>query len=178
MAEPTTADASDASVAPAGKKSNTFVMIVAAVLAIGAAAGGAYWLGSKKETTPAANEDVQEADKDGKTEKLKGPAIYVEFDPPFVVNFEARGMTRFLQVTVQVMTRDPATAEMIKSHDPVIRNDMLMLFSNQSYETISTREGKEKLRSEALEVVSKVIASEGGKGKYVEQLYFTSFVMQ
>jgi len=53
-----------------------------------------------------------------------------------------------------------------------------MLFSNQTYETISTREGKEKLRTEALDVVSKVIADEGGKGKYVEQLYFTSFVMQ
>lgn len=178
MAEPTTADASDASAAAVGKKSNKFVMIVAAVLAIGAAAGGAYWLGSKNDTAAAASEDAQEANKDAKTEKLKGPAIYVEFDPPFVVNFEARGMTRFLQITVQVMTRDPATAEMIKSHDPVIRNDMLMLFSNQTYETISTREGKEKLRSEALDVVSKVIASEGGKAKYVEQLYFTSFVMQ
>lgn len=176
MAEPTTADASDAS-APVGKKSNKLV-IVAAVLAIGAAAGGAYWLGSKNDTAAAESEDAQEADKDAKAEKLKGPAIYVEFDPPFVVNFEARGMTRFLQITVQVMTRDPATAEMIKSHDPVIRNDMLMLFSNQTYETISTREGKEKLRSEALDVVSKVIASEGGKANYVEQLYFTSFVMQ
>ena len=178
MAEPTTADAGDVSAAPAGKKSNKFVIIVAAVLAIGGAAGGAYWLGSKNDSATAATDEAQEANKEGKAEKLKGPAIYVEFDPPFVVNFEARGMTRFLQVSVQVMTRDPATAEMVKSHDPVIRNDMLMLFSNQTYETISTREGKEKLRTEALDVVSKVVANEGGKGKYVEQLYFTSFVMQ
>ena len=178
MAEPITADGSETSAAPVVKKTNWVVLIVAAVLAIGGAAGGAYWLGSKNDAQSAESDDTKGGKKEAKAEKLKGPAIYVEFDPPFVVNFEARGMTRFLQVTVQVLTRDPATAEMIKSHDPVIRNDMLMLFSNQTYETISTREGKEKLRAEALDVVAKVIASEGGTGKYVEQLYFTSFVMQ
>ena len=57
---------------------------------------------------------------------------------------------RFLQVSVEVMTRDAATADMIKQHDPMLRNDLLMLLGSQTYETISTREGKEKLRDEAL----------------------------
>lgn len=145
-------------------------IIVAVVLAAGAAGGGAYWFATKG-TAEAAEANA------AKTSK-KGPAIYIEFEPPFVVNFEARGMTRFLQVTVQAMTRDPITADMIKQHDPVIRNDLLMLLSNQTYETISTREGKEKLRTEALETVANVIAAEGGSAENVEQLYFTSFVMQ
>jgi flagellar protein FliL len=67
---------------------------------------------------------------------------------------------------------------MIKLHDPMIRNDLLFLLSNQQYEMISTREGKEQLRTQALETVAKVITAEGGDGKNVEQLYFTSFVMQ
>ena len=53
-----------------------------------------------------------------------------------------------------------------------------MLFSNQTHETIATREGKDQLRAQALEVVAKAIEAEGGTGKNVEQLYFTSFVMQ
>ena len=180
MAESTTADGSQAPAAEP-KKSKMMVIIIAVVVAMGAAAGGAYWLGSKQDAdheSETAEDGKSVAKKDAKSAKPKGPAIYVEFDPPFVANFEARGQTRFLQVTVQALTRDPATAEMIKQHDPVIRNDLLLMFSNQSYETISTREGKDALRAQALEAVAKVINDEGGNGKNVEQLYFTSFVMQ
>ena len=104
--------------------------------------------------------------------------MYVAFDPPFVVNFEAKGMMRFLQVSLEVMTRDPVTADLIKQHEPVLRNDLLLLFGNQTYEMISTREGKEELRKEALAAVARIISDEGGDPKHVEQLYFTSFVMQ
>jgi flagellar protein FliL len=176
MADPTTDDQS----APvsASKGSKLLAIIVAAVLAAGAAGGGAYWFATKGEAATATDEKGEKSDKGKKDKASQGPAIYVEFDPPFVVNFEARGMTRFLQVTVQALTRDPLTADMIKQHDPVIRNDLLMLLSNQTYETISSREGKEKLRTEALQVVANVIENEGGSGESVEQLYFTSFVMQ
>jgi flagellar FliL protein len=108
----------------------------------------------------------------------KTPAIYSKFDPPFVVNFQNKGMMRFLQVSIEVMTRNPATAELIKEHDPKLRNDLLMLLGGQTFETLSSREGKEQLRTQALKAVADVIAAEGGKAESVEQLYFTSFVMQ
>lgn len=146
--------------------------IAVALLAALLAGGGVYWFTVKSTDATAQAQTV------GKNKTAKGPAIYVEFDPPFVVNFEARGMTRFLQIAIQAMTRDPLTADLIKRHDPVIRNDLLFLLSSQTYETISTREGKEKLRAEALQVVANAIDAEGGNGESVEQLFFTSFVMQ
>ncbi|MBC8025359.1 MAG: flagellar basal body-associated FliL family protein [Steroidobacteraceae bacterium] len=106
------------------------------------------------------------------------PPIYVNLDPPFVVNFEAESMVRFLQVTVSVMTRDPATEEIIKKNDPRIRNDLLLLLSNQHYNDISTREGKEKLRTGALEAVRADVKDAGGESAKVENLFFTAFVMQ
>ncbi len=106
------------------------------------------------------------------------PALYVALDPPFVVNFEAEQQVRFLQVTAQLMTRDPATVEMLKANDPVIRNDLLLLFGNQKYSVIATREGKESLRKQTLEAVRKIIVGAGGKPEKVEAVYFTSFVMQ
>lgn len=178
MAEPTTADASDAPAASERKGAKLVVMLAATLLAAAGAGGGVYWFNASSGDDVASAEPAKGAKVKGKAEKPKGPAIYVEFDPPFVVNFESRGTMRFLQVTVQVMTRDPATADLVKQHDPVIRNDLLMLFGNQTHETIGTREGKDQLRSQALEVVAKAIDAEGGKGKNVEQLYFTSFVMQ
>ena len=162
----------DAPKAPA--KSKMLVIILAAVLAAGAAGAGVYFMVGKK------GDDKAQAEGEAKHEEHgpKAPAVYVKFDPPFVVNFENRGTMRFLQVSVEVMTRDPLTADMIKQHDPKLRNDLLMLLSGQTYDTISTREGKERLRAEALKSVSDVIAAEGGKPETVEQLYFTSFVMQ
>jgi flagellar FliL protein len=106
------------------------------------------------------------------------PPLYVALDPPFVVNFEGDQLVRFLQITVQVMTRDPATVEILKANDPVVRNDLLMLFANQKYEVVAQRAGKEKLRSDALAAVRHVVQSAGGKPDHIEQVYFTSFVMQ
>src|SRR6185369_7832831 len=100
-------------------------------------------------------------------EAAKAPAVYVALDPPFVVNFEAEQLVRFLQVTVQVMSRDPLTVELIKTNDPVVRNDLLLLLGNQSYQTISSREGKEKLRLHALDAVRKVVTTAGGKAEKV-----------
>lgn len=113
-----------------------------------------------------------------KSSQPSGPPIYVALDPPFVVNFEADQLVRFLQVTVQVMSRDLNTVDLIKANDPVVRNDLLLLLANQKYEVIATREGKEALRQQALDVVRNVVENAGGKPALVEAVYFTSFVMQ
>ncbi len=94
------------------------------------------------------------------------------------MNFEADQTVRFLQVTVQVMSRDPATLELLKANDPVVRNDLLLLFANQKYTVISTSAGKEQLRAQSLDAVRKAIAGAGGRPESVEAIYFTSFVMQ
>jgi flagellar protein FliL len=154
-------------------------LLIAIILAVALATGGGvyFFIGGKSDTAEA-NEQGKDGEKKKGKEEPKLPAQYVKLDPPFVVNFEAKGLMRFLQVTVEVMTRDPVTAEIITKNDPMIRNDLIMLFGNQQYESISTREGKDKLRAEALATVAKVIDAEGGEGKKVEQLFFTSFVMQ
>jgi flagellar FliL protein len=166
-----------ADAAPAAPKSGSklLIIILAVVLAAAGAGGGVYFF-----TRPAADHAEAKNEKGKKETKKepKAPAVYVAFDPPFVVNFEAKGMMRFLQVSIEVMTRDPVMADMIKQHEPVLRNDLLLLLGNQTYETISTREGKEQLRKLALDAVAKVVSEEGGDAKKVEQLYFTSFVMQ
>lgn len=155
---------------PAPAKSKMLIIVVCSLLAAGAAGGGVFFMTQKKGDEHAAEAEAPAA--------VKLPAIYSKFDPPFVVNFQNKGQMRFLQVSIEVMTRDPAAAEMIKQHDPKLRNDLLMLLGGQTFETLNSREGKEQLRQEALKAVSDVIAAEGGKAESVEQLYFTSFVMQ
>jgi len=155
--------------APGGKTNWLLILFVALIAAVGA--GGSAWWYFTNYVKPAIETE--------ESKLLNAPPIFVKLDPPFVVNFEAEQLVRFLQVTVEVMSRDPLTADILKTNDPIIRNDLLMLFGNQQYATIATREGKEKLRADALNVVRRVVAgANGGKPARVEAVYFTSFVMQ
>ena len=120
--------------------------------------------------------DGEEGGEGGVDEEMKA-AVYLPIDPAFVVNFASQGKARFLQITVEVMTRDEAVPEKVKLHMPVIRNNLMLLFSTQTYETASTLEGKELLREEALEVVQQILEEETGDPG-IEAIYFTSFVMQ
>lgn len=95
-----------------------------------------------------------------------------------MVNFQADQLVRFLQVTVEVMSRDQKTLDLLKNNDPVVRNDLLMLFGNQQYTVLATPAGKEQLRASALAAIRKDVAQAGGDPKRVEAVYFTSFVMQ
>ena len=110
--------------------------------------------------------------------KPTGPPLYLALDPPFVVNFQADQLVRFLQVSVEVMSRDPKTVDLLKNNDPLVRNDLLILLGNQKYAAISTPAGKEQLRADSLAVIRKDVAQAGGDPKLVEAVYFTSFVMQ
>ena len=197
MAEASAATADEAPEAPA-KGSNAKKLILIAIVALvvlGGAGGAAYYFfgGSHADEAQSADEEAGDHASDTKavkgkkgkkskdakkTKKPAAPAIYYKVDPALVVNFEAGGVTRFLQVAIEISTRDPVTAEELKQHDPVIRNDLLMLLGSQKQETIISREGKDQLRAQALEAVRKVVDSEGGEGAKVENVYFTSFVMQ
>jgi flagellar FliL protein len=111
-------------------------------------------------------------------QKPLGPPLYLALDPPFVVNFQADQLVRFLQVSVEVMSRDQKTLDLLKNNDPVVRNDLLILLANQKYTELSTPAGKEQLRADSLAAIRKDLVQAGGDPKLVEAVYFTSFVMQ
>src|SRR3954470_14863181 len=82
-------------------------------------------------------------------EKAK-PAVYLQLDPAFVVNFQDENALRFLQVGVNIMSHDPEAVAAAKEADPEIRNALLMLFSAQDVKSLSDVKGKQKLQAAAL----------------------------
>lgn len=157
-----------AEAASAGKGTTKVVVILLLAVLLLAGGGIGAWLAlAPNAKDPSAAEQHPLA-----------PPQYVALDPPFVVNFEAEDQVRFLQITAQLMSRDPRTLELLKANDPVVRNDLLLLFGGQKYSVVSTREGKEELRKQTLAAVRKIVAAAGGKPEKVEAIYFTSFVMQ
>jgi flagellar protein FliL len=152
------------------KKKGKLLWIAIAVVVLGGAA--AAWFAFKPGAAP---EDVAAGNKPA---AAHAAPIYYKFDPAFVVNFGGEGSARYLQVTVEAMSRDMAVVENLKSTEPAVRNDLVMLFSGQDNATLMSVEGKEKLRAATLAAIRKVIDSEGGNGKLIEAVYFTSFVIQ
>jgi flagellar FliL protein len=103
-------------------------------------------------------------------------ANFFAIDPPLVANFEDGSVVRFLQISMEIMARDPKALESVQKNMPLIRNNLLLLMSNRNYQTLMSREGKEKLRAEALAEVRAVQKKEGGAD--IDDLLFTSFVVQ
>ena len=166
-------------------KSKLLVIIVGAVLLLGISGTATLILTGVLSGDPAPVDQQAAAEgKGGKgttttSSRPKAPLSYVPLDPPFVVNFnsDTDADVRFLQVSVELGTRDPAVADSIKEHRPAIRNNLVMLFSSQDPQALNTRDGKEKLRDETLSEVQKVLKRETGSPG-VENVFFTSFVMQ
>lgn len=107
--------------------------------------------------------------------EAKASAFYA-IDPPLVINFEDGAAVRFLQISMEVMAKDQQSIDSVQKNVPLIRNNLLLLMSNRDYQSLMSRDGKEKLRQEALAEIRAVQQKQGGAD--VEDVLFTSFVVQ
>ena len=128
------------------------------------------------------DEDEDEEEEEEEEDKEpKGPAIYHSMDPKFVVSFRDQQVARFMQFSIEVMTRDKGVIELLDEHTPAIRSNLLMLFDNLNNATMSTREGKQQLLANIVTDINETLKTMTGKKELeatVESAYFTSFVIQ
>jgi len=152
----------------APKKSRKALWLILTVVLLAVAGGGGFffWQSSQKPAADAVKASAQKA------------LMFYALDPPFVANFEGSQAFRFLQVSVRVATRSDETMALLKSQEPIVRNDLLMLFSQQDAEKLSLAAGKKALRDEAIKTVRNSVKQAGGKPESVETVLFTSLVMQ
>ncbi len=158
-----------------GSKKKLIIIIVAAVLVlIGGTVGALYLTGV---FSPADEETAEGAGGEEGGEAPAEKAIYVSLEPAFTVNLQPGSKAKYLQVNMQVLTRDPETEAHIKEHMPVIRNNLLLVMGSKSYQDIAGPEGKAALQQEVRNAIGKVLKAETGEDN-VESVLFTSFVMQ
>jgi flagellar FliL protein len=182
-------EAAEATAPPAKKPGGMMAMLINGtgvfVLALGAVIlGGA--INAKMHPLP----DFK-LDKDGKItaivpvavsggghgEEGAGKAsVFYAIDPPLVVNFEDGAAVRFLQISMEVMAHDQKSVDSVQKNMPLIRNNLLLLMSNRDYQSMMSREGKDKLRQEMLAEVRAVQKKQHGED--IDDLLYTSFVVQ
>lgn len=118
---------------------------------------------------------------EGSTAGGHGPAqqapLYLPLDPPFVVNFMHRGTLRYLQVSLEVMYRSDGLLTKVKNQMPAIRNELILMFSNQEFEQLNSLEGKEALRTQVRNSINRIIGQDEAAPDKGE-VYITSFIMQ
>lgn len=159
-------DAAEGAPRKKGKKGLLLILAALVILGGGGAAGFVMMKGGKAKGG------------DDHAEALRSkPAVYLQLDPAFVVNFQDENALRFLQVGVNVMSHDPEAIAAAKEADPEIRNALLMLFSAQDVKSLSDVKGKQKLQASALAEVQRVLKEKIGRPG-VDAVYFTSFIMQ
>ncbi|MDO8907078.1 MAG: flagellar basal body-associated FliL family protein [Pseudohongiella sp.] len=105
--------------------------------------------------------------------------IYYTLGPSFVTNYDGAGRLKYLKADIAVRI-DPGTAPMLDTHLPYIRNKLVVLLAAQLEENLTSTQGKEMLRNQALNEVKAALdyVQGSGAGDRVRNLYFTSFVVQ
>lgn len=165
----------EAGATPAGGKARRIALIAVAVLLLLALAGGGAMM------LLARGQAADEAEAEAPASAAPAAAVephYLSLAPPFVVNFQsASARARFLKVELDVMTHDAAHLPEVEKHMPAVRNAVVLLLSRQTYDELMAHEGKERLRAEVLAEIRRVLEAQAG-APIVEDVYFTSFVMQ
>ena len=104
---------------------------------------------------------------------------YISLNPPFVGNYALDGgpRLRVYKADVALRVTGDEAAKAVQSHEPLIRNQLVALFAQQTVDSMSNVEAKEHLRQEALKQVQQVMEAEEGK-PIVEDLLFHNFIVQ
>ena len=152
-----------------GKLKFIILLVVGLLVAIGASVGGTWFFMHKSQS--------QEVNTEEAASTAKAPALYEALQPAFVANIDQNGRQRYVQVSITLMSHDKEGLDALKTHMPVIRNNLVLLLSGQNFDQLASPVGVEMLRQKATASVQAVAQKELGK-LVVDQLLFTNFVLQ
>ncbi|NQD92358.1 flagellar basal body-associated protein FliL [Pseudomonas sp. CrR25] len=104
-------------------------------------------------------------------------AIYLNLVPALVGNFGSGPKLKFYKADVALRVNGAEAEAKVAHHEPLIRNQLVMLFAQQTEEGLSAPDAKEQLRQEALKQVQQVLSQEEGQ-PLVEDLLFNNLILQ
>lgn len=103
--------------------------------------------------------------------------IYESIEPAFVVNILDGARYRYLQIQVDVMSRDQAAITRFGKYQPRIKGELTMLFSAVTSEQAHAADGRQALQKDTLAAINRILTEEAGSGG-IEAVYFSKFVVQ
>lgn len=83
---------------------------------------------------------------------------YIPITPALIVNYGEPGLkVKFIKAELSIRTENATDAKTVMHHLPLIRDRLISIFSAQTEESLSSADGKEKLRLLALAEINAVV---------------------
>ncbi|MEO7085044.1 MAG: flagellar basal body-associated FliL family protein [Gemmatimonadaceae bacterium] len=156
----------EAAAAPSGAKKTIMMMAIAGVLAggsVGLFIVGPLVAAKKPPAAPAVPKKAAE-----KVEASINHSI-----ENLVLNPAGTGGARFLMVTAVFQLKDGGTEQVMKEHEPEVRDRILAVLGKKGVDDLSDVTKREEIKKEVLEGVAPLFA----KGAILK-LFFSQFVIQ
>jgi len=111
------------------------------------------------------------------TEKIQEAKVeYVDLKPSIIANYVAPTL-HYLKADLTLQVRGAETVKAIERQRPHIIHNLVMLFSRQDHETVSSSEGRDRLKQESLAEVIQALEAEDEPAD-IEAVLFTSFIVE
>ena len=160
------------------KSPKKLILIGFLILLLLNAAGAAYYFFVYKGADSVqADGNAGEQGKNNASKEEVEPTAYYELEDPLIVNFPPGSSVKIIKIAVTVLVQGEASVEVLKKHEPMIRNNLLMVISSIGADRVKTLEGKQELQAKMLNEIGKVMEKMAGKNT-AKDVYFTQFVMQ
>ncbi len=155
-----------------GSKKKLFIIIGAVVLLLLIGGGGAAWFFLKPEPPPPEEVDpgLQVPVPDLNKEAKIGPMVEIA---EFVVNIISADSPHYVKASLTLELDSEAVQPEVEQRMPQVRDAVLLLIGNKTYEELQDLQGKKQLKAELTSKINSFL--QGGK---VRAIYFTNFVVQ
>ncbi len=156
------------------KSKKLLIIIIAVVLVLLLIIGGAvgYFMFMKDDPPPEEGEEVTQTVPVPKLENDTevGPMIDIE---EFIVNIISGESNHYVKASLTLELSDEMAKEEANSRMPQIRDSILLLVSNKTFDELQDLQGKKQLKAELLSKLNRIIHT----GR-IKAIYFTDFVVQ
>lgn len=155
-----------------GSKNKLFIIIGAVLLLLLIGGGAGWWFFLKEkpvpqeEQDPAANVPVPVLQQQSQI----GPMVNIE---EFIVNIISGDAAHYVKASITVELTNEDVQSEVEQRMPQMRDAILLLISNKTYEELQDLQGKKQLKAELTSKLNSFLQS----GKVVS-IYFTNFVVQ
>ncbi len=107
---------------------------------------------------------------------VAAPSAYVSLVPALVGNYGAGEKLKYYKADIALRVKADNVAK-VEYHEPLIRDQLIQLFAQQTDENMGSNEGKEAMRQAALLQVQNTLKEEEGE-ILVDDLLFNNLIVQ
>ncbi len=155
-----------------GKSKKLIIIIVAAVVLLAGIGAAVYFLVLKKEPPPEDQtpEQVKMVEPAAEEEADIGPMLNID---EFIVNIISQDTNHYVKASMTLELSNDKVLEEAQQRMPQIRDAILLLVGNKTFEELQDLQGKKQLKAELKSKINSFL-----KTGRVKNIYLTDFVVQ